>query len=249
MRAVRVRIHGLAEQHHLGKSLRDNLCGLTDDVRELAAPLGPARVRHNAVRAAVVAAALHGDPRFHPFKTARLKILIVLFEIEIGRREALAFARALEQMRQRAICVGPDHERHPRVRFEQLRPEPLRHAAGHAEDRVLFHEAAQLAKPADNALFGVVADRARVHEDDVRAFRPVDTLVANGRELSEHQLGIAHVHLAAVSLDVNCRHGDGRSKMEGRINSRTRSIVRRNQSRGCRQIVIAAPSKHPQARQ
>ena len=33
----------------------------------------------------------------------------------------------------------------------------------------------------------------------------VDGLIALGRELAEHQLGIAHVHLAAVGLDVDGR--------------------------------------------
>src|ERR1019366_4616365 len=91
-----------------------------------------------------------------------------------------------------------------------LRPQSLRHAAGDAEDRVLLHEPAQLAQTPDHALLRVLSDGARVHEDDVGAFGPVHTLISLGRELSEHQLGIAHVHLATVGFYVYGRHSVGR---------------------------------------
>ena len=87
--------------------------------------------------------------------------------------------------------------------LEQLRAEALRHAAGHAHDRVRLHVPLQLAQPADHALLGVIANRAGVDEDDVGAVRAVDGVVAVRRELPEHQLGVAHVHLAAVGLDVD----------------------------------------------
>ena len=61
----------------------------------------------------------------------------------------------------------------------------------------------QLAEPADDALLGVIANRAGVDENDVRTVGPIDGVIAVRRELSEHQLGIAHVHLAAVGLDVD----------------------------------------------
>ena len=54
-----------------------------------------------------------------------------------------------------------------------------------------------------HALFRVFADRAGVDENDVRAVGRVDGVIAVRRELSEHQLGVAHVHLAAVGLDVD----------------------------------------------
>ena len=66
-----------------------------------------------------------------------------------------------------------------------------------------LHVALQLTEPADHALLGVIANRARVDEDDVGAVGLIHGVVAVRRELPEHQLGIAHVHLAAVGLDVD----------------------------------------------
>jgi hypothetical protein len=53
------------------------------------------------------------------------------------------------------------------------------------------------------ALLRVVADRAGVDENDVRAVGSFHSVIAMRRELSEHQLGVAHVHLAAVGLYVD----------------------------------------------
>ena len=51
--------------------------------------------------------------------------------------------------------------------LEQLRTEALRHAAGDADHVAGPHVPLQLAQPADDALLGVVANRAGVDEDDV----------------------------------------------------------------------------------
>ena len=86
---------------------------------------------------------------------------------------------------------------------EQLRTEPLRHAPSDADDRPRLHVPFELAQPAEHALLSVVADRAGVDEDDVRSVGSFDGIIAMRRELSEHQLGVAHVHLAAVGFDVD----------------------------------------------
>ena len=65
------------------------------DVGEPPAALGTARRRHDAVGAAVVAAALHGNPRFDLVEAARLKVLVVLLEVERRGDRPLAVARAL----------------------------------------------------------------------------------------------------------------------------------------------------------
>ena len=127
----------------------------------------------------------------------------MLLEIERRRDGALTASRTIDERGQRAIAVGPDDEAHVLRLLEQLRPESLRHAPGHAHDRVGLHVPLELTEPADNSLLGVIANRARVQQDDVRAVRRIDGLVAAGREPPEHQLGIAHVHLAAVGLDVD----------------------------------------------
>ena len=86
---------------------------------------------------------------------------------------------------------------------EQLRSESLRHAAGYPHDGILRHVALQFAQPANHALLGVIANGACVDEDHVRAIRDVHRPVTGGRKLAEHELGVAHVHLAAVGFDVD----------------------------------------------
>ena len=63
--------------------------------------------------------------------------------------------------------------------------------------------ALQLAKAPDDALLGVIANGACVDENHIGTVRLLDRYVAMRRELPEHQLGVAHVHLAAVRLYVD----------------------------------------------
>ncbi len=141
----------------------------------------------------------------------------MLFEIERRRDRALSGARAIDELRERAVAIGADDDAHVLRLGEQLRAEPLRHAAGHTDHRPRLHVPPQLAEAPDHALLGVLANRARVHEDDVRPIRVIDRVVTVRRQLPEHQLGIAHVHLAAVRLDVDCgaRVGHGLGNLLG----------------------------------
>ena len=67
--------------------------------------------------------------------------------------------------------------------------------------------APEVAQAAEHARFGVLADGARVQQDDVGRLGPVDPLVAMAPERAEDELRVGHVHLAAVRLDVDGRHG------------------------------------------
>jgi len=59
---------------------------------------------------------------------------------------------------------------------------------------------------ANGALLGVIPDGARVDEEDVGQRRVVGRLVALPSQRSRDELGIGHVHLAAVGLEVQARH-------------------------------------------
>ena len=132
----------------------------------------------------------------------------MFLEIEIGLHDALACAGSKDQFRQRAVAIWADDQADV-LGLQQSWAEALRHAAGDSDDRVGLHVPLQLAQTADDALFRVIADRAGVHQDHIRPLGTVHRRVAFGRELSEHQLGIAHVHLAAVGFDVD---GSGHAK-------------------------------------
>ena len=126
----------------------------------------------------VIASALHRNPRLHSVEAARLEILVVLLEIEVGGGGADAGAGALDQRGQITVAVGTDHETHVPGAIEELRPESLRHAARDAEHGIALHPALHLADPADHALLGVFADRAGVDEDDIRAVGLLDGFIA-----------------------------------------------------------------------
>src|SRR4051794_21422883 len=206
VRTVIVGIHRLTEQHDLAHAFGHHALHFTHDIRESAASFRAARERHDAISAAIVAAALHRDPCLDAIEALRLEVLVVLLEIEARGDGALAAASAFDEVGQRAIAVGADDQAHVLRLLEQLGTESLRHAPRDTDDRARLHVALDLAESPDDALLRVLPDRAGVHKNYVRAFRTFDRRIAMRRELAEHQLGVAHVHLAAVSLDVNGRH-------------------------------------------
>ncbi len=95
----------------------------------------------------------------------------MFLQIEVGRGGANARARSLDQRRQVAVAIGPDHEAYVPGTIEQLRSEALRHAAGDAEHRIALHPALHLADSPDHALLRVVADSAGVDQDYIRSLR------------------------------------------------------------------------------
>ena len=148
----------------------------------------------------------------------------MLLEIERGRDRALPLPRAIDERRQRAVAVRADDDADVLGPVEKLRTEPLRHAARDSDDGPRLHAALELTEAAEHALLGVLANGAGVHQDHVRAIRDVHRLITVRCERAEHQLGIAHVHLAAVGFDV-----DGRARIGSHF---IRRLVRLSQRRG-----------------
>ena len=120
---------------------------------------------------------------------------------------ALAVAGAADELRKVAIGVRPDDQVDLRDALEQHGAETLRHAADHAEHVPGTLVALQLAHPADDPLLGVVAHCAGVHQHHVGLGRVLRAHVALAAEDAEHELGVRHVHLAAVGFDVDAFHG------------------------------------------
>ena len=111
--------------------------------------------------------------------------------------------------RQIPVRIGADDQIHPWHLLEQRGAQPLRHAADDAEHPAGALVPLELAHPADHPLLGVVADRAGVDQHDIGVRRLLGADVALTAEQAEHQLGVGHVHLAAVGLDVDAlRHGE-----------------------------------------
>ena len=204
VRAVGVRVHRLSEEHDFGEPLRDNLSCFPDDILQLATALFAARVRDDAIGAPIVAAALHGDPGFHPFEAARDDVFVVLLKIEISGRKPLAVTCPVQQLRERAVAVGSHHQRHMLCLREQSGPQALRHAASDANNGSGLHESFQFTQPTNDTGLRVLPNGTCVHENYISAVRCVHGRVAMSGEVAVHEFRIGDIHLAAVSLDVDC---------------------------------------------
>jgi hypothetical protein len=91
------------------------------------------------------------------------------------------------------------------VAAQHVEPVALGHAAEHAQDDVLAFALAHAhgAHAAQRLLFGELAHRARVVEDDLRVGVILDEAVAERGQLATHQLAVELVHLASEGLEVD----------------------------------------------
>ena len=64
----------------------------------------------------------------------------------------------------------------------------------------------ELAEPAEHALLGVLANGAGVENHRVCVVRALHQLHAGALEHAGHELGVRHVHLAAVGLEEDAFH-------------------------------------------
>ena len=207
MIAVVIAVHRLPEQRHLAGAEGGEALDLAHDVGQPAAPLGAARVGHDAKGAAVVATALHRDERRGTVFPHRRDVLVMLPGTEGRVRGPLALHREADEVRQVPIGVRSHDEVDPRHALQQRRAESLRHAANHAQDVPGPLVSLQLTHPANDPLFGVVAHRAGVDQHDVGLGGILRADVALAAKDPEHELGVRHVHLAPVGLDVDPLHG------------------------------------------
>ena len=83
----------------------------------------------------------------------------------------------------------------------------LRHASEqpelHLRPRIL--EPRQLAQPVQHLLFGMLANRAGVEQDDVGIFDAVGSDVTGAAQDGADRLRIGDIHLASVGLEINPR--------------------------------------------
>ena len=189
-------------QHH-GQPVGHGSPYFADHVGQLPASLGSSRGRYDAIRALVIAPALYRDPRFDPRRPPGAEVLVVLGAVERRVCHAIADARPLDQGRQSPVPVGANDKTHVCGPPEQLGTKALCHAPRDTEHGIAPHESLELTQSPEDALFGMLADRAGIHQDDVGAVRTVYRRIAVGHQGAEHDLGVAGVHLTAICLDVN----------------------------------------------
>ena len=113
--------------------------------------------------------------------------------------EALGGQRvAGQELRELVDLAGPEGDVDERELAEDLVLDRLRPAAADADDalRVAALERGRLVEVRDEALVGLLADRARVEEDQVRLGALGRLAVAERFEHALHPLGVVLVHLA-----------------------------------------------------
>ena len=205
--AVPVAVDRLAKERDLRRAARREALDLAHHVVQLAAPLRATRHRNDAEGAPIIAATLDRHERRHGGLARRWDVLVVLPRLELDRGSAFAPAGPGDELGQPAVAIGPDDQVHLRHASEQPLPEALRHAADHAEHVARSLVLLQLAEAREHALLGVIAHGAGVHKQHVCLRGVVGADIPLPTQDAEHQLGVRHVHLAAVGLDVDARHG------------------------------------------
>ena len=169
-----VRVDGLAEQHHLGIAARPRATRTSShDVVGRPADLGPARPRHHAEAADVVAALHGGDVRAHG---AGVRDRRVGTENESALRSRSTQPRAPARARRsssgtRATLCVPTRTSTYGARSRIARALELGHAAAHADDAArASRPSACVRRPSgvEQLLRRLLAHRAGVDEDEVR---------------------------------------------------------------------------------
>jgi hypothetical protein len=203
-----VGVDGLAEQRDLAAAVGAETADLVEDRLGRVAALAPARGRHHAERAVLLAPLHHGHvgaqtrravgPRgdLHQWRLAGL-----------DDRAPLA-PHALDQARHLADGRRAEHEIDDGRPPADLVMVKLRHASHHAHDHVRPPrlDLAQFAELREDLVFGLLADRAGVEEDEVGVRFVFGQLVRLRLEQPRHPLGVVLVHLTAVRDEMKFRH-------------------------------------------
>lgn len=196
----------LAEQRDFLIAVLHGFLDLAHDVLRQTAALAAAHVRHDAVRAEVVAAVHDRHPGREAARTCDRHIVrqFRLAELDIDDVAALRLD-LLHDACELVDLVGAEHEVDVRRALDERIALLLRHAARDAENqlRALALEALDLTDLAVDAVLRRLAHAARVDEDEVSLIHRLRPLIADRAELSHHALCIALVHLASVYYHFN----------------------------------------------
>jgi len=204
----------LAQQRHLADAGVDQAADLLDDARRAAADLASADERNDAVGAELVAPPHDA----HEGLSGQMRVpdAALLVEVFQGLAVGVGPARRVEPHLGGA-AGGADHlpqqvqltratdQVQAFVARDQRLAQPLRHAAQHADDQGLAIRLAPAGptKARVHLVLRVLADRAGVVQQRVRAAGVIRQLHARVLEQRSRQLAVQHVHLAAQGVQVH----------------------------------------------
>ena len=178
---------------------------LRHELGERAGDLAPARRGHDAERALHVAADGDLHPGLHVARALRRQVAGEALELE----EALGGERVRgQELGQLVDLPGAERDVDERELAEDLLLDRLRPAAADADEarRVAPLERLGLVQVGDEAVVGLLADRAGVEEDQVRVAALGRLGVAERLEHALHALRVVLVHLAPEGGDVERLH-------------------------------------------
>ena len=195
----------LAEQGDLAHAVGGLALDLGHELLQRPRHLAPAGGWHDAVGAAQVASDGDLHPGLELARTLGRQVAGEALELE----EPLGGQRlAGQELGELVDLAGTEGDVDEREASEDLVFDRLRPAAAHADDdvRALALEPLGLAQVGDEALVGLLTDRARVEEDQVGLLARRRLDIAQRLEHALHALGVVLVHLAAERGDVEAIH-------------------------------------------
>ncbi len=127
---------------------------------------------------------------------------------ELDVRTTVAVLRLVNERRKGPVSVGADHEINVPDPSEEIAAQTLRHASDDPEDVTGALVALQFADSSIDSLLGVLSNGAGIDQHHVGVGRVLYRGVPLSPEQPVNELGIRHVHLAAVRFDIQAFHTD-----------------------------------------
>jgi hypothetical protein len=205
------RVHRLTEQRDLPHARRHQPLRFGDDLITGAIALGAACVRHDAIRAALIAA-LHDRDVGAYLASQWLRVRLQearRFEIEDRASDRWApCPYVTDQTWQLDDVVRADHDIDEIDLFEQRFSALLRHASSHHHHQVALalFELAKCARRAAQLVVRFLADAAGVEHDQIGQLGGIGRGVTRARKCLLDPQGIVDIHLAAEGLDQVTTH-------------------------------------------
>src|SRR5215472_6304576 len=194
-RGVAVAVDVLAQQLNFGVTFLSQTAGLRHDARARAAALRPAREGHYAIGARFVATFDDSDIGAMRIVATRERRIEGFLGIEAQSCYAPRASFELHQhIAEARVTRRPANQAHVRSAFEDLLALLLRHAPQDAEDLALTRFALELLQTIEDFLFRLIADAARVVENQFRRGWVGNLRITLRQQRTDHLFGVVGVH-------------------------------------------------------
>jgi hypothetical protein len=206
MLPIVIAVNGLSQQRDFAGALIHQLGDLPENIRQPTAALRTPRVGHNAEGAAIVTASLYRHEGSRTLIPHCGHIFIVFPGAKLGVSRTLATLSVAQKLGQVPIRIGTSHEVDTRNLREECGTESLGHTPHYPQNISCTFMTLELSHSTDYPLLSVITHGAGVHQHHIGVGRILSRLIPHAAEHSKHQLGVRHVHLTAIGLDIDAFH-------------------------------------------